>query len=417
MSTDGGATFKPLFSKNMPNVPLYPTFTTLDQNSFAIFSNYVVYPEKSYLSDTLFILLTNYMGNTFIRKEVKIPIDTSIKEISPLIVNSFFSLSKDTLVVVVSLMASTPPDPPVIFILFDRKMNYIGHHSLNSNYDDYVYDDSAIYAMSGRSIFRSRDLGKNFELIASPLSPRYYNNPNDYLSYYFGQRKRKIQNKLIIIKRQSQSTWVLFFDESTLQIDSFEVTQSGLFFNKSDTIFLMTSKNLYFFLNLGNKINLKGVFDAKSIVAEELLPKLSFIDNKNIAYLLLSKPKVGTSLVGDEILELCIAKYVPFGTNFLTIDFETQDNDIYIYSSPPYPNPTNSTIAINLYWDNLGDSDINFSFSDIFGRPINIDYSIIPTSENSALVQFNSILVQNGVYYLKVSAGQKAISFPIVIVK
>lgn len=418
LSSDGGATFKPLFSKNIPDIPIYPNFIQRDNNSFIIFSNYAAYPEKSYLSDTIFIFFTKDMGASFVRKELKMPLDTSFQNAIPHIGTAFFSSTKDTLVIVVSFLAYTPPDPPYLHILFDRTMNYIGGFYLNSNYEDYLYEDSAIYAIKGRAVYRSRDLGRNFELIASSLSSSYYNNKADYLFNGFLKNSGKIRNKLVLYKSQPQKNWILFLDKSTLQVDSFEVTQYGLVFNIADSIFFLSSNEILYFKNENNKISPGERFDTKSFVSEDLIFQ-SYEESNNQSYLLFYKPNVGTSSIGDKISEFNIARITLSPKNFLPVDYEPEKDDIYIYSSPPLPNPSNSIITINLYWDKLGGNDnITFSLYDILGKSIDIErYDIIQTSSNSAIVKFDFSLIKSGIYYLSISVDKKAILFPIIIVK
>lgn len=419
LSSDRGATFKPLFSKNIPNVPIYPNFIQTDNNSFIIFSNYVTYTEKSYMSDTIFfIFFTNDMRTSFVRKEFKMPLDTSFKNVIPLIGTAFFSSTKDTLVIVVSFLAQTPPDPPRLHILFDRTMNYIGSFYLNSNYEDYLYEDSAMYTIKGRAVYRSSDLGRNFELIGNLLSSSYYNNKADYLFNGFIRNSGKIRNKLILYKNQPQKKWILFLDKSTLQVDSFEVSQYGLVFSIADSIFFLNPNEILYFKNNDNKISLEGRFDTKSFVSEDLIFQ-SYEESNNQSYLFFYKPNVGTSLIGDKISELNIARIALPPGDFLPVDYEPERDDIYIYSSQPFPNPSNSMITINLYWDKLGVSDnITFSLYDIFGKSIDIErYDIIQTSNDSAIVKFDFSLIQNGIYYLSIRVDTKAILFPITIVK
>lgn len=207
---------------------------------------------------------------------------------------------------------------------------------------------------------------------------------------------KEVEFKKVKIKVENLSK------EVDLKITNFDISDTINFSSNINQI--INSKP--FIINKGQFIEIDFEFTPKSIGIKE--SRVRFISNADN---------------GDEFIDLKgeAIDTVITSINDLQIG-ETNNVSDFIYTLPPYPNPTQNEVITKIYFNNSIGNDLNLQESligvyDLNGNKVsNIDnLNLEILTVNTANIKWNCSGVQSGAYFIKIQNGNKSKFIKVIV--
>lgn len=137
-------------------------------------------------------------------------------------------------------------------------------------------------------------------------------------------------------------------------------------------------------------------------------------DGSEIMGFVTNSTDIGFVLIDAPGQKIQLARYVP-NTTPVSVEFNT--GDTYIWSTSPFPLPTNGIITTILSWDiQYGVGDVQTTVTDILGTPVEgLNLNLDQMDKNVARLRVNMTGQAVGVYLITVRVGSGARIIPILV--
>ena len=314
--------------------------------------------------------------------------------------------------------------------------------SINKNFaviKDVLINKSKFFAISNiNDFFYSVDLGQTWKSWNEENSSQPQIKLN-FLKEYDGDLYSCLNNKGLSFSTDNGTTWNKITENETL-LDSLSISD---FVKYKNTLFASTGSNIYISLNNGETWKLIENLENTSQIRQIINYKTNIFVYSNGGFYYSkdlgenwvnydlgiekfnnSEPYIFKNIkVYEDNLLICFYNGIyklPLSELGITLSTEKTEKRNYLYTFPPYPQPTNNIVKIETYWDStLPFTEKDIEVYDLTGVKIKTanTLSIQKESNYNGKIIWDASTQQPGIYILKINHGTETRVRKIMVVE